>query len=272
MPHSFEGKTAPEIVQAMSQLVSKEQSQAQFSALASLDAPTRALVVDGLEKNALLLADNFIGMVEDVGLARAKKQFTATKAPDTAAAVKEEQAITEIVRQVATAKGDAADPLIKTFAAEISKLTAEQTATENAVYGALFDAIEKTMGQQLEEQKRLMKIDDAFGWRLSVGVKEHFNNAGKYEQFAQAPTEAEKAEQKAAIKGLLFKSEPEAALAFLTATDVFMRVARRIGTDEELAGLIKADAFDAADVAVLEKNKLTSLAALVKTAIANKPK
>ncbi len=272
MPNSFKDKTNPEIIQAMSVMVSKEQSRAQFNELASLDVQTRDFVVNGLEKNALLLAERFLSRIEEVGVVRAKREFVSIKAPDTAAAVNEEQALAEIVRQIVTAKGATADPLLRTFAEEISKLPVKEQEKENSVYGALFDAIGKTMGPVLEEQKRLRKIEDAFGWRMTTRVKEHFNKAGKYQQFAEAPTESEKEEQKAALKGLLYKSAPKATLASLTATDVFMRVARRVGNDEELAGLIKAGIFDAKDVEILEKNKLTSLAALVKTAIGNKPK
>jgi hypothetical protein len=272
MSDMFDGKPAPVIAKEMSALVCKEQTEAQFAALAARDEATRSFVIDRLEKDALALAGQFMGGIEDVGITRAKREFLSIKAPDTVAAVNEEQALTEIVQQIVKAKGDAADPLLKNFAEGLSNLTKEQKETENSVYACLFDAIQKTMGPELEEQERLMKIQDAFGWRVTVGVKEHFNNAGKYQQFADAPTEAEKAEQKAAMRGLLMKSEPEAALASLTATDVFMRVARRVGTDAELSTLFSADTLDAKDVELLEKKKLTSLAALVKTALDNKPK
>ena len=70
---------------------------------------------------------------------------------------------------------------------------------------------------------------------------------------------------------MLTKSDEEATLGYLKATDVFMSVARRVGSDDELAALLPKNKFDAADVEVLEKHKLPSLAALVKTSIRNKP-
>jgi hypothetical protein len=273
MPDMFEGEPAPVIAKEMAELVCKEQTEAQFAALALHDEKTRSFVVDRLENDIVTLVREIQEMVEDAGsLSRVRKQFMSTHAPDAVAAVNEEKALTVLVQEVMKAKGEAVDPLVKTLAGEISKLTAEQTETENAVYGAVFNTLEKTIGAEMEEKERLMKIQDAFGWRMTVGVKEHFNNAGKYQQFAEAPTDAEKAEQMAALKGLLYKSEPEAALASLTATDVFMRVARRVGTDAELSGLVNVDKLDTKDVELLEKNKLTSLAALVKTALDNKPK
>ncbi|MDF3025617.1 MAG: hypothetical protein K0R10_2978, partial [Alphaproteobacteria bacterium] len=142
---------------------------------------------------------------------------------------------------------------------------------------AVFDAVEKVMiangiMPKAEENARLEKIQDAFGWRMSVAVKEHFNAAGKFQQFAQAPTDAENEQQRNALRGLLMKSDAEATLGYLKATDVFMGVARRVGSDADLAALLPKKDFDATDVDVLEKNKLPSLAALVKTAIQNKPK
>jgi uncharacterized protein YukE len=277
MPNLFEGKTRRDIARAMAVLVSKDQTEAQFSALAAQDAEAREYIVNALEKDVIELAGNFRAMIEEMGVAPAKARFTNLSAPDTAAALDEEQALTELVKQIAKLKGDTASPLLKAIAQEIAALPAEQKGKENAVYGAMFDALEKTMQAdgslaKLEDTLRLEKIQDAFGWRVTVGVKEHFNAIGKFKEFAAAPTAAEKEEQMASLKGLLFKSPADAAVASLTATDVFMRVARRVGSDAELAGLLPADRFDAKDVEVLEKNKLTSLAALVKTAIGNKPK
>jgi hypothetical protein len=277
MPNLFDGKTRPQIARAMAHLVSKEETETQFTALAALDAETRDYVVNSLEKDVLDLAGKFRQMSEDMGIAAAKKKFTDINAPDTAAAIREEQALTELVRQLVKLKGDAANPLLKAIGEEISKIPATPAPKENVVYGAMFDALEKTMQADgslatLDDKLRLQKLSDAFGWRVTVGVKEHFTNTGKIKAFAAAPTEDEKAEQKTAMRGLLFKSDAEAAVATLTATDVFMRVARRVGTDEELAGLLPAAKFDEKDVEVLEKNKLDSLAALVKKAIGNQPK
>jgi len=272
----FEGKGGAEIARAMAELKSAEQSRAQFDALAALDTATRDFVADALEKDVLQLAQTFRGYIDEMGTAPAKAAWVATEAPDTAAAIHEEKALTEVVQQVVKLKGDAADPLLKAMAQEISKLTKEQTNTENAVYGAIFDAIEKTMRAEgvisrAEENDRLAKIEKAFGWRMSVAVKEHFNAAGKYQQFAEAPTEEESKAQLQAIKGILLKSDEEATLGYLKATDAFMAVARRVGTDADLAALLPKNNFDATDVDVLEKHKLPSLAALVKTAIQNKP-
>ena len=277
MPNLFNGKTRRDIARAMANLVSKDETAAQFEALKSQDADARDYVLNALEKDVLDLAGKFRAVIDEKGPAGAKAAFTGVKVPDPAAAVREEQALTELVQQVAKLKGDTADPLLKTIAQEISALTKEQTGTENAVYGAMFDAIEKTMQAdgslaKLDEALRLEKIHDAFGWRVTVGIKEHFNNAGKLQAFAAATTEAENEEQRAALKGLLWKSEHEATLSTLTATDVFMRVALRVGTDAELASFLPPASFDAKDVEVLEKNKLTSLAALVKASMGNKPK
>jgi hypothetical protein len=277
MTSLFQGKTVAEISHAMAQLANPKQTKAQFKALKSLDAETRDGVVNALEKDVLDLAAQFREYIDRTGAGFAKKMWTDTKAPDTAAAINEEKALAEIVRQVARLKGGAADPLFKAIAQQVSKLTKDQKEIENTVYGAMFDAIEKVMiangiMPKAEENARLEKIEDAFGWRMSVAVKEHFNAAGKYQQFAAEPTADEIAAQKNALKGLLLKSDAEATLGTLKATDVFMGVARRVGSDADLAALLPKKDFDAADVDLLEKNKLPSLAALVKTAIQNKPK
>lgn len=276
MTNLFQGKTGAEITRAMGELTSAEQTRAQFAALAALPAETRDTVVDALEKDLLQLTGTFRTYIDDMGMAPAKSAWINTKAPDTQAAIREEQALAEIVQQLAVLKGNAADPMVAAAAQEIAKLTPAQTGTENAVYGAIFDAIEQVMVAngimpKAEENERLEKIHDAFGWRMSVAVKEHFNAAGKFQQFAQAPTEAENEQQRNALRGLLTKSDEEATLGYLKATDVFMSVARRVGSDDELAALLPKNNFDATDVEVLEKHKLPSLAALVKTSIQNKP-
>lgn len=114
------------------------------------------------------------------------------------------------------------------------------------------------------EIKRLKKLDDAFGWRVTVSVKEHFNKVGKYEAFALSPTEDEKKEQMQAMRGLFTLNETKMAMANLKSVDVFMRVARRIGSDAEIGALLPAKAFEAGDVNLLEKCKLDSLAAIVR--------
>lgn len=277
MPNSFEGKTPYEIAIDMCALVTRHRTEEQFKALSAMDAETRDFVVNKLEKKFLELADKFVAMIEEEGVTKAKKHFTGLHAPDAEDAVNEEQALTAVVQRIAALKGDAASPLVKNFAEELSKLTKEQAETENSVYGALFDALDKTMRAdgtmaKIDEGLHLVRIDNAFNWRVSLSVKEHFNKAGKIQEFVAAVTDADKAEQKAAIKGLLWKTESEAALGSLTAMDVFLRAARRVSSDEELAALLPADKLDAEDVAVLEKNNLTSMAALVKKAIENKPK
>lgn len=118
-----------------------------------------------------------------------------------------------------------------------------------------------------EEKKSLEKVHDATGWRFSIAVKEQFNNAGKYEKFATEYTEAESNEQKAAIRGLLNMSDEQSTLALLKATDIFLRVARRVGDDKDLATLLPAGKFDAKDADALEKCELKSLAAMVRARI-----
>lgn len=115
-----------------------------------------------------------------------------------------------------------------------------------------------------EEMKSLEKVHDATGWRFSVAVKEQFNNAGKYQKFATEYTEDESKEQKAAIRGLLHMSDEQSTMALLKATDIFVRVARRVGDDKDLAALLPAGKFDEKDAAVLEKCELKSLAAVVR--------
>ena len=115
-----------------------------------------------------------------------------------------------------------------------------------------------------EEKQRIEKIGNATSWRFTISVKEHFNKVGKYEAFAAAPTEAEKKAQMDAMKGLFNMSESDANLATLKATDIFMGVARRIGTDAELAALLPAGKLDQKDAELLEKCELKSLAALVR--------
>lgn len=118
-----------------------------------------------------------------------------------------------------------------------------------------------------EEKKSLEKVHDATGWRFSVAVKEQFNAAGTYQKFATEYTEAESNEQKAAIRGLLNMTDEQSTLALLKATDVFLRVARRVGDDKELAKLLPAGKFDEKDAAALEKCDLKSLAAVVRARI-----
>lgn len=118
-----------------------------------------------------------------------------------------------------------------------------------------------------EEKKSLEKVHDATGWRFSIAVKEQFNNAGKYEKFATAYTEDESNEQKAAIRGLLNMSDEQSTLALLKATDVFLRVACRVGDDKELATLLPAGKFNEKDAETLEKCDLKSLAAVVRARI-----
>lgn len=118
-----------------------------------------------------------------------------------------------------------------------------------------------------EEMKSLEKVHDATGWRFSIAVKEHFNAAGTYQKFATEYTEAESNEQKAAIRGLLHMSDEQSTLALLKATDVFLRVARRVGDDKDLATLLPAGKFDAKDAETLEKCELKSLAAVVRARI-----
>lgn len=115
-----------------------------------------------------------------------------------------------------------------------------------------------------DEMKRLEKIENIFDYRFSIALKEHFNKAGKFNDFANAPTEAEKKSQMDAIRGLLRMTDQQATLAVLKASDIFTSVARRIGDDKDLATLLPRDKLDEQDAAVLEKCQLNSLAALVR--------
>lgn len=118
-----------------------------------------------------------------------------------------------------------------------------------------------------EEANRLDEITDAIDWRFTIAVKEHFNEAGKLQAFADAPTEAEKAEQKATLRSL-FNPGVKGTLASIKGTELFVQVARRIGTDEELGALLPKGKLDEKDAALLEKCEMKSLAAIIR---ANKP-
>jgi hypothetical protein len=119
-----------------------------------------------------------------------------------------------------------------------------------------------------DEKKRLQKIDDAIGWRQFISVKEHFNKAGKLEAFATAPTAEEKQEQVRMLKHIFGR---DGAFASVRNADLFFQVARRIGTDAELAPLLPDGKFDAKDAELLEKCEMKSLAALIKTKLGGQP-
>jgi len=122
------------------------------------------------------------------------------------------------------------------------------------------------MSQKLNKQEclRLQELSNIFSWRFTISVKEHFNNAGKYQSLVDAPTEEEKQEQKQAIKGLFYMTETESTIATLKVTDIFMRIALRVGNENEMGALLPAGAFSDGDVALLEKCQLNSLAATVR--------
>ena len=270
---SFKGKTPEEIANAVGVLEGEAQMKAQFSALQSVDAETRGLVVDILEKYFVdYITDYFQEAVEERGAAVAKETLMSVKTPLSGLAEElgEEQALAELARQLAAIKGDAAHPLVKAATAELAKLSKEQCNTENTILCAFVDALGKT--PENEEKRHLIELDDAFDWHVTIAVQEHFNAVGKYQAFASAPTPAEKQAQTDAEKGILLMSTADASLASLKSTDIFMQVARRVGTDAELAALLPVDKLDAEDAGILEKNHLDSLAALVKTALQNKPK
>ncbi|MGZ9097399.1 MAG: hypothetical protein ACXW30_03780 [Micavibrio sp.] len=115
-----------------------------------------------------------------------------------------------------------------------------------------------------DEVKRLEKMENIFDYRFSIALKEHFNKAGKFNDFANAPTEAEKKNQMEALRGLLRMTDQQATLALLKSSDIFTSVARRVGNDKDLATLLPKDRLDEQDAAVLEKCQLNSLAALVR--------
>lgn len=119
-----------------------------------------------------------------------------------------------------------------------------------------------------EEKQRLEKIDDAIGWRQFISVKEHFNKAGKLEAFAAAPTDDEKKEQIKLMKAMFGR---DGAFASVRNADIFFQVARRVGTDAELAPLLPDGKFDAKDAELLEKCEMKSLAALIKTKLGGNP-
>lgn len=114
-----------------------------------------------------------------------------------------------------------------------------------------------------EEKKRLEKIDDALDWRFSVSVKEHFNKAGKLQAFADAATEEEKKEQMKLLR-FMFNDGVQGTLTAVRNYDLFVQVARRVGTDEELGALLPAGKLDAQDAALLEKCEMKSLAAIIR--------
>jgi hypothetical protein len=275
----FENKAPKEIVEAISRLASEDQTRAQFEALASLDAQTRDIVINDLEEYIIGFANSLRKSINKRGLADAKGLWMEKTKLGPAYVPDEEQALAELVRQVAKIKGAAARPLIKAYAQEISKLSEAQYNTENMIYGAAFDALGKVMPSNgpfanKAEEQRIIDLGEALNWRFTVGVKEHFNKAGKYAEFVTEATGTETRAQRGDIKKIFLNldSEAEASLAYLRATEVFMGVARRVGNDTELANLLPASKLTAEDATILEKHKLESLATLVKAALQNKPK
>ncbi|MBU0800007.1 MAG: hypothetical protein KKA05_03305 [Alphaproteobacteria bacterium] len=111
------------------------------------------------------------------------------------------------------------------------------------------------------EQKRIQDISASFGWRYSIAIRDHFNKAGKIQDFANAATPEEIATQKVHMKHIFGKN---ADLATLSNLDIYVAAARRVGTDEELAALLPAEKLTAADADLLDKCQLKSLAALVR--------
>ncbi len=119
------------------------------------------------------------------------------------------------------------------------------------------------------DKKRLEKIGNALDYHVTISIKEHFNKVGKMDQFVKTVTPEEIAEQKAAMRGMFYMTEDQMTLATLKTTDIFMRAARRVATDDkELAAFLPAGKFEREDVEILKKNGLKSLSAVVKAHLA----
>ena len=124
-----------------------------------------------------------------------------------------------------------------------------------------------------QEKKRVREIDESLGWRFSVSIKDHFNKAGKMQDFAATPTKAEIAEQTQAMRELVKSmfDETKSSWCSLKTLDIFLGAARRLEDDAVLATHLPAGKFKATDVPLLEKSELKSLAALVKQQTTPKP-
>jgi len=135
------------------------------------------------------------------------------------------------------------------------------------------------------EAKRLDKIGEAFNNDLLDSISNHFNGAvtnaftpDEDKENLNAIDETQKALEKSSkllAAGNIFRAEiysSEATLASLKPIDLFMRVARRVGSDAEIAACLpprKSRTFfprrsDKKDAAVLEKYELKSLAAVIR--------
>lgn len=111
--------------------------------------------------------------------------------------------------------------------------------------------------------KRLEEINAMTNWRLTHSIMAHFNEKGKADAFANAPTEQEKRAQMDLAPHIIFGTDKQTAIASAKNTDIFLTVARRVGNDDELAALLPAKVRPE-DVALLTKAGCPSFAALVK--------
>jgi len=138
-----------------------------------------------------------------------------------------------------------------------------------------------------EEKQRLEKIAQAIGWgNMASVLTERFNSAAAdnrpFLATYKAFTKKEGKEQTRYIEESIRKhldstlfsvngKDAKSALSALKSAefdlksaDIFMRAARRAGEGAELAALLPINKLDKKDAAVLEKLKLSSLAAAVR--------
>jgi hypothetical protein len=118
-----------------------------------------------------------------------------------------------------------------------------------------------------EEIKRLEEISDAFDYRFSIPLKEHFHKSGRLEKMEDAVTKEEKQEQRAAIKGILSFNMEKRTKASLKVVECFTKAALRVGTDEEISKFISKDKIVKEDVELLKKHEFHSLAAVAQASL-----
>lgn len=114
------------------------------------------------------------------------------------------------------------------------------------------------------ELKQLDAIDNKVDYNFSISVKEHFNKIGKLQDFAATATDAEKKEQKQLIKELMKTGSSENSVKIL---NLFIKAARRVGNDQDLAAYLPQKSFTDSDAALLDKVGCKDYAALVRLAV-----
>jgi hypothetical protein len=120
--------------------------------------------------------------------------------------------------------------------------------------------------EEKQTAKSLKKLNAAFGNNTTLAIWAHFDAAGKRRDLLRATTEEElEAQNGLAFDAMHGRLPPEESkLALLKIANGFMRSARRVGDDAELAVCLPDNKFEEKDITFLETNQLPSLAAVVR--------